>query len=180
MTLDLAQQLEVETLVAHRALDRLGLQLLELGRVLLKPARVLLRQMRAVPLIVRRHLPRRIGRHRHLLLAAARGAACHTSPVVVLKRDEKVLALAADDAATVLGAALALLALVRVEEGEVVVVADLLAHEDVLDGEEGHAVQPAYRPLCRRENTVRLEDISEGKTEDNYKFFSNRAENTVN
>ncbi len=158
MTLDLAQQLEVETLVAHRALDRLGLQLLELGRVLLEPARVLLRQMRAVPLVVRRHLPRRIGRHRHLLLAAARGAACHT-PVVVLERDKKVFSLAADDAAAVLGAALALLALVRVEEGEVVVVADLLAHEDVLDGEEGHAVQPAHRPLCRRENTVWLKEL---------------------
>ena len=55
--------------------------------------------------------------------------------------------LPAEDPAAVGGAALTLLTLVAVEKGEVVVVGDLFAGQDVALGEDGHARQPVHVPL---------------------------------
>ncbi len=57
------------------------------------------------------------------------------------------LAAPADDASAVLGAAVAALALVQVEEREVVVVAQLLPLLNVPQAEQGHAVVAVHCPL---------------------------------
>ena len=65
MPLYLAGRLEVETLVAHGALDRLGLQLLHLGRVLDDPGHLFLGHLGLEPFLVGRDLNGRVGRHGH-------------------------------------------------------------------------------------------------------------------
>ena len=147
MPLNLSGHLEVEALVAHRALNGLGLQLARLRRLLLHPLPLRLRQLRLEPLLVGGHLAGRVRRHRHQLLLPAGRRPIVGGGILVVHGDEKVLALAADDAAALARPALALLALVRVEEGEVVVVGDLLAGQDVPLGKDGHPLEAVDVPL---------------------------------
>ena len=69
------------------------------------------------------------------------------SELSILDGDQVILAATPNHSSASLCSTFALLALVCVEQGEVVVVADLLARQDVPQGEESHPGKPTHRPL---------------------------------